>query len=34
MKKWNKPQIIVLDVVATEKIKIKDKYNRHKPHHS
>lgn len=34
MKKWNKPQIIVLDVVATEKIKIKDKYNRRKPIHS
>jgi hypothetical protein len=34
MKKWSKPQIVILDVVATEKMKMSHKFNKHKPRHS
>lgn len=33
MKKWNKPQMVTLEVVATENMKMKDKF-KHKPRHS
>ena len=33
MKKWNKPQMVTLDVVATEKMMMSKKF-KHKPRHS